>query len=361
MPELAALLASADLRQRALLVLLASVLALVLLALAFGAYAVLVRLRSEARETHWRRLTDLWDPLVLAALADPDRAGAVHRAVGRADRLRFVRFVLEYHRRISGEEARTLTALAQPYLPLVAARVGSPRPEVRARAVQTLGTLGMPEHAAQVVTALGDPSPLVAMVAARALCDPRHPEYGAAVLRKVGRFHGWSRGFLASMLAGVGQEMAPHLRSVLDDAEQPQEARAVAADALRLLSDLEAAEPAARAAEASGSSVDLAAAALRLLGTVGGPGQAPAARAGARSPQEPLRVAAMGALGTLGSREDVPRLLEGLDDPSPWVAIRAARSLVALGAARELERVRASAHPRAALAAQVLLEQQGPS
>lgn len=358
MVELAELLAEADLRQRALLVLVVTIAALVALAMAFAAYAVWVRLRTDARERRWRRLRATWEPQVLAHLTANGGGGVAPPSVAPEDRLFFVRFLLEYHRRMTGQEADALRALALPYLGPVARRAAGHRPEQRARAIQTLGALGLPEHAAEVIAALEDPSPLVAMVAARALCTRRHPEYGAAVLRRVERFRGWSRGFLASMLAGVGTEMAPHLRKVLGDDDEAPQARAVAAEALRRLADLASGDVAARVAGAA-ADVGLAAASLRLLAVVGKPEHLGVVRTLTASGDPTVRAAAMSVLGTLGSAGDHPRLVGGMGDPSPWVAIQAARSLVRTGGGDLLVDLRDSDHPRAALAAQVLLEAGG--
>lgn len=113
------------------------------------------------------------------------------------------------------------------------------RPGVSARAVRTLGALGLPGFSAHAIAGLGDPPHSVAMVSARSLCSRRNPECGAAVLWRADLFQAWSRGFLASMLAGAGTEVAPHLRQVLGDPAQGASPRAVSADALRRLADLE--------------------------------------------------------------------------------------------------------------------------
>lgn len=358
MGELASAFAAAEGRDQALLVLIASIVALFALAISFAAYAVYLRLRTDARERRWQALAARWEEPVLAALLDPEASAAAHRAVDQPDRLRFVRFALEYSRRVRGEERATLKELAAPYLPLVAERVWSPRPEVRARAIQTLGELGLPRYAPEVVAALDDASPLVAMVAARALCTPEHPEYGRAVLRRMPRFEGWSRGFMASMLAGVGAEAAPALRDVLGDGAAAPASRAVAGEALRLLKDLESADVAARVA-AEVDDPELLAVVLRLLALVGGPEHVAVVRARCGSTEVAVRAAAAGALGSLGAEEDHPRLLGALADESAWVAIQAARGLVAGGARLLLEELRDSDHPRALLAAQVLLEEGG--
>jgi HEAT repeat protein len=358
MGEILELLAAAGLRDRALLLLLLSVGALVALSLAFAAYTVVLRVQGDVRDRSWRALVARWEGPVLEALGDPSAVPTVHAAVGPGERLRFVRFVLEYTRRVKGEERETLRTLARPYLDRIAERASSPRVEVRSRAVQTLGTLGLPRYADEVLAALDDPSPLVAMVAARCLCRDEHPEYAPAVLRRLRRFDGWSRGFLASMLAAVGPGAAPALRRTLGDTAEAPLARAVAADALRLLKDLEAGDLAARVVEQE-SQHDLVAAALRLLTTVGRPEHAALARARCASPDFAVRASAVSALGTLGLDEDRYRLLGALSDPSPWVAIQAARGLLSSGARSLLEDLGDSDHPRALLARQILLEQAG--
>lgn len=344
-------------RDSALALVGTAVLLLVVLACAFAVYALALRARTNARERRWRRLVARWQEPVLNALLDPDRAGEVHARVAPADRLRFVRFVLEYSRRVRGEERETLRSLALPYLGPLEERSTSQSVEVRTRAIQTLGSLGIPEFAKVVLGALEDPSPVVAMVAARSLCRKEHPEYAPAVLRRLDRFDLWSREFLAAMLVGVGPDAAPALRVALADREQPPRVRAVAADALRLLRDLEAGDAAVAALDPEGEDdPELTASLLRLLATVGIPDHLPVIRARCTSTDPTVRAAACGALGTLAEDEDQQRLLGALSDPSPWVAMRAAQGLIAAGATPLLRDLADSDHPRATLAQQVLLE-----
>jgi HEAT repeat protein len=358
MSELGAFLAAAGVRERALVLLALTILALFILALAFGSYAVYLRARNDARERSWRALVARWEGALLEALVDPSRAPAVHAAVGPGNRLRFVRFVLEYSRRLKGEERGVLRDMALPYLDPIAERAWSPRVEVRTRAIQTLGTLGLPRYSAEVLAALDDPSPLVAMVAARCLCRAEHPEYAASVLRRLGRFEGWSRGFMASMLAAVGPEAAPALRDTLGDADLASLARAVAADALGMLKDFASGDVAAFVVETE-NDPELVAAALRLLTTVGRPEHALLIRARCASPDVAVRASALSALGTLGLAEDHYRLLGAMSDTSPWVAIQGARGLVSSGGRELLRDLADSDHPRALLARQILGEEGG--
>lgn len=358
MGEIGAFLAAAGVRERALVVLVLTIAGLIVMALVFASYTILLRARNELSARRWKRLGALWEEPVLNAVLDPDTAPRVHEVVEPRYRLHFVRFVLEYSRRVKGEERAALRALALPYLGPLAARTRSARVEVRTRAVQTLGTLGLPAYAAEVVAALDDRSPLVAMVAARALCREEHPEYLRDVLPRLARFEGWSRGFLASMLAAVGPAAAPALRETLGDETRAPAARAVAADALRLLSDLQSADTAAHVA-AQEHEPELVAAALRLLTLVGRPEHIAVIRDRCTSRDSSVRASAVAALGTLALEEDRLRLLGAMSDESPWVAIAGARALIAAGGRAALRELSDSDHPRALLAQQVLLEEGG--
>lgn len=359
MSHLVDVVQSAGLRTSALWLLALVVGALIVMALLFAAYAVYLRIHSDRHQRLWERLSASWEEPVLLALADPDEAQRVHDLVAPEHRLQFVRFALEYARRVKGEERRVLQALAEPYLAPIAKRAGSRAVEVRTRAIQTLGTLGLPKYASEVMRALDDPSPLVAMVAARALATPAYPEYAPDVLKRLRRFEGWSRSFMASMLASVGPAAAPALRASLGDREEAPWVRAVAAEALAVLKDFDAADTAA-AAVATAEDRELVSAALGLLAQVGTPEYLPAVRARCASPDNVVRAHALDALGTLGTEDDVPRLLGAMSDPSPWVAIHAARGLRAAGGTRVLEDLGDSDHARAPLARQVLAEEVGP-
>lgn len=359
MSDLLPALEALSFRESALWLLAAVVGALIGMAIIFAVYALLLRVRSVRRERLWEHLTSLWEEPVLLALADPDEAARVHELIGPARGLYFVRFALEYARRVKGEEHAVLHALAEPYLPPIAERATSPDVETRTRAIQTLGTLGLPRYASVVVKALDDLSPLVAMVAARALARRGHPEYAPDVLRHLHRFDAWSRSFLASMLASVGPEAAPALRTSLGDTHEAPWVRAVAAEALAMLKDLESGDLAARLV-ANEDDRELVAAALRLLSDVGRPEHVDVVRALCASPDNVIRAEALTVLGIVGEEDDIPRLVGAMSDPSPWVAIQAARSLRAAGGTAVLRDLGDSDHPRAALAQQVLVEEAGP-
>jgi len=206
-----------------------------------------------------------------------------------------------------------------------------------------------------VISALDDPSPLVAMVAARALAREETPEHAAEVLARLERFKGWDRRFLASMLAAMGPAVAGTLRWGLGDSTVEPWTRALLADASYLQRDLQAADVAARLL-AETEDRELRASALRLLSGVGRPEHAPAVRDLCRSDDPVVRAQALRALGTVGGAVDVPLFIEAMGDAYPWAALHAARGAAASGGSDALEHLAASADPRAALARQILAE-----
>ena len=359
MPDLLTLAGTRSGPESALLVLSAVVLALFVVTLTFSGYTVLLRARHDRRNRLWARLSARWEEPVLAAIMDPDAVDAARAAVPEKYGLFFVQYVLEYTRRLRGEERRTLRRLAEPYLPLIAERVDHRRSEVRTRAIQTLGTLGLPQYADEVLAGLEDPSPLVSMVAARSLARRDYPEYSAVVLKHLDKFEGWNHRFLASMLATIGPDVSDTLRSGLADEATPAWLRAVHAEALRMQLDPASGDVAAEVLRAAGDR-ELIAACLRLLATVGRPEHLELIRGFCSATDPIVRAQALHARGELGSEEEIPALLGAMDDPSPWVALHAARGVREAGGERWLRRLADSERGHARLAGQVLDEEDEP-
>ena len=295
---------------------------------------------------------------MLLAVSDQDEATALHENIREDERLHFVGFAVQYARRVRGEGLDGLRAMVRPYLDQVALRADSHSVETRARAIQTLGTLGLPEHSARVIAALDDPSPLVAMVAARALAQEEWPEYAAAVLSRLGRFEGWNRRFLASMLASMGAQVSATLRAALADPSGEPGTHAVLAEALQIQGDPLAGDA---AVEVLGSATDqdLLASALRLLHAIGRPDHAAAVRSLCASRDDVVRALALRTLGSVGTESDLPSLLAAMEDASPWAALNAARGVLEAGGGRVLSEIAASERASAVLARQVLSEAGG--
>jgi HEAT repeat protein len=318
-------------------------------ALLLALSAVLLRLSNDRKARRWGALEARWEPTcldVVVGLEPPERAWAL---VAPGDRMFFLNFLLRFAKRVSGPERRIVDDLAEPYLDLVVRQLRYRAPERRARAVQTLSRLGRRRYAARLLQALDDPSPLVAMVAARALARRESPDFAGAILQRLHRFDQWRPSFIASMLAAMGPAVAPTLRLALTDEHFTSRARGVAADALRELHDYEAADGAAAMLRRT-KERDLIAATLNLLAHVGRAEHLPAIRNHVDAPDPIVRARAIAALGMIGAPEDVPRIVEAFYDPSPWVALRAAEALRDTHATAALTALARPGAPRAELA-----------
>ena len=337
-----------------LALLLAGVVIFFSLAIGLAVAALLLRLANERKARRWHRLEQTWQTATVAVVSGDAGPETVWSLVRQRDQLFFVSFLLRFARLLAGTERRVVDELAAPYLDRVEAQLASRSPERRARAVQTLSLLGGPKYIARQIVALDDHSPLVAMVAARALARKESPEFAVAILERLDRFGHWRPSFLASMLASVGPALAPALREALVDRRRDPRSRCVAADALRELHDFEAADAAA-AVLAETRHRDLLAAALGLLAEIGRPEHLPAIRAHLESGEAIVRARAAAALGHVGAPEDIDRLIAALEDPSAWVALRAAEALKKAGSTHALEAMAGSAHARAPLARAILV------
>lgn len=335
------------------------IIVLLVITIIFSVYALLLRIRNARRSRLWETLTSRWAGPVLTAIVDPSRVDEVHEAVPEQYRLHFVNFILEYTRRVRGEERQTLRTLASPYLHLIVERLNHRDAGRRARAVQTLGTLGLPTYSKEVLQGLSDSSPLVSMTAARYLARREFPEFVPAVLKHIDRFDAWNRRFLASMLAEMGSEVSEALRSGLTDDARPDWLRAVFAEALRIQRDPLAGDPAAAALEQDPTR-EFAASLLRLVAEVGRAQHLPIVRFFANSEDGMLRSQAMHALGLLTDGSDLSALVEGLEDSSPWTAIHAARGMKEAGGRTLLEGMAADQHEHNELAGQILFEEGEP-
>ena len=322
-------------------------------ALGLALVAIALRISNDSKARRWTRLEQRWEPLsleVVVGLTPPERLWAL---VGPEDRLRFVNYLLRFAKRVSGSERRIVDDLAAPYLDLLLPQLSRRTPERRARAVQTLSTLGSRRYMEVILRALDDPSPLVAMVAARSLARTGSPEYAAGILSRMHRFDQWRPSFLASMLATMGPAVAPALRTVLADPGYASSVRSVAADALRELHDYVSADAAALVLDQSPDR-NLIAAVLNLLAHVGRAEHLPAVRRHATSTEPIVRARAIAVLGHVGAAEDLPFIVGAFHDDSSWVVLRAGEALLEARATDKLEALARMETPQGQMAQQLL-------
>jgi HEAT repeat protein len=244
--------------------------------------------------------------------------------------------------------------MARPFLPAIVER-SEKKAFRRAQIIRTVGLLGMPEYGSFLEEALDDPSPLVALMAAESLLRPGFPQYVEQVLARFHRFERWHSAPLTRLLSDVGPEAAPMLRSVLANPSDPTWVRIVVAQALRTLRDVESADLAVHLIESEADS-DLLTGCLKLLSEVGETRHREPLLPLLQSSDFPVRAQALRALQAAGSEEDLPFFKEALNDPSPWVALEAARGMAALGGEQDLRWLALSNSPLSVLANQVLEE-----
>jgi hypothetical protein len=322
----------------------------------FSAYALWLRAGNTFRRRKWEDREARWTGLTLEAVAGERSVEELTARVGRGERSAFLEFLMRYARRLKGRERDRVKELAAPFLPTTLPLLTSRDPFRRALAVQTLGTLGTLEHEHALLGALGDSSPLVSMLAARALAAQRGAAHADAILANLDRFESWGTEYVTTLLASLGPEASPSLRRVLEDTARTPRVRAVAADALRELHDLEAAGSAFGALEGD-APPDLAAPLLRLLAVLGEPRHLVGIRRTLTHPHFAVRAEAYSAYGALCGAEGETVLQEGLWDRSPWVALHAARAMRDRGWVEPLQRLTRSGQPGMQAAGQALSEE----
>lgn len=330
-----------------------SIAALLLCALVFAVAAVIYRILNDRTRRRLLSLEQRWEPLLLEDLSAAKPIEEVYRHVEPADRFFFVQVLHRYMSRIVGQEKERLVALAAPCLPELVRRSFHGTTESRAQAVRLLGAFGFEEYNYRLMEAMDDPSPLVALTAAKALARADYPGLISIVLLGLDRFKDVSVEYLSAMVKSLGPSAAPNLRSIIADPRRPPRIRVVAAAALIQLDDLAAANVAAQVLEHE-THEELAATLLRLLARTGLPDHQPVVRNRLADPSEQVRIAAAEALGSLGEQADKPTLLSAMKDVSSWVALQAAQSLRALGGVQELRALAQAGGPRALIALEVL-------
>ncbi|NQV30632.1 MAG: HEAT repeat domain-containing protein [Candidatus Marinimicrobia bacterium] len=338
----------------ALQILILTIVFLFVLTVMIGIGVVLLRMKNNVIAKRYSRLERSWEGQIMESLSGDD-AEILPIKVRKADSLFFVQYLYRFASRLRGQELQIIKNLAMPHLAMVAGKLQSGYPELRARNINILATLGFPEYIDPIIEALKEDAPIVKMAAARILADSNYPEHIELIMPVLSSFDGWSMNFLASMLAGMGSEVAYRLREELLNHDAAIRVRIASAEALRRIGDLVAPDVAVQVLEL-GEDPELSASCLKILRDMGTPRHRPLLLGLVSSPVEVIRIHAMSALGSVGTTQDSYILRQGLDDPSAWVALQAARSMGQLNLTELLENIASSDHPRAAIAKQILAE-----
>ena len=339
-----------------------AVVALSGMTVAFMAYAALLHLRSLRVKRRRRALDETWRPRLLEAAtgefsAAPDQDGVTpdEATVAPDDQVLFLELVTTYARALEGPERRNVERLGEPYLDALTPLLDDDDAFRRAYALDILGELGFHGARDRFTEGLKDDSALVAMVAARTLARKGEPTDVPLILQRMDAFASWSANYLSSLLVSFGAGAAPYLRALATDGAADPHLRSVALQALRELQDMGGVDSAVRVLPEE-PDPEVQAQIIRFAGMLGEPVHLEKIRRFAASSHAHVRAVALRAIASLsdGRTTDVELVSRGLDDPSPWVALQAARGLIQLDREGELRELAASTSPRASLAAEVL-------
>ncbi|MFQ6604885.1 MAG: HEAT repeat domain-containing protein [Fidelibacterota bacterium] len=338
-----------------LIVLIILVFILLIIALLLGLMVIYLRYRNQAAYKRWSRLEKKWNGLINQILTGNMEPERLLKTVHKSEQLYFIQYLMRFAERFSGKEMAIIEELARPMLPAIVKRTVGGDPERRARAIQTLSVLGFDEFSYAIVKGLDDPSPLVAMVAARSLARQDYPEYIKFILPRLDRFENWSMNYFSSLLTSFGRDALPDIRRTYQDESQTIRTRVACVSAMDNLSDLQGIEIAGEVITST-EDVELLAASLRYIKKMGSHDLHDRVVSLVDHPDFIVRAHAISALATIGSREDETRLMLGMGDESNWVAHHAVAAMKSLGMTRLLEAIADSNHPRRELALQVLHE-----
>lgn len=317
--------------------------------------ATLLHVRSDLRKRRHNQVDKEWSPVIKAALAGRVDPAAAVANIDADDRGHFLRLLLRSARQGTDRETNILKQMAAPFLEDV--RKGRPTeaPEAQAIRMQLLGWLGDERDVPQLVEALEDPSPLVAVVAMRALIRRRQTEAIERVVANLDRFKFWNMRTIASMLAEFGAPIGPSLRTCLSSSNSDMRVRLIALTTLEELGGETAAQTAVELLTTTRER-PLVTGSLRILEAAGDRRHLALLREMTRSDDEIVRLRAYAALSAIDAKSEIETLQAALDDRNTWVAMRAAQALVRAGRTEALERTAQGSSARAELAKQVLAE-----
>jgi len=340
-------------QQGILIVIVVATTLLFIIVILFALYSIYLRLRNNRKRRRWQQLERSWRSQLNDILAGEKEPESIHRLVKKKHRLYFVDYLYKHALRLKGQELAIISEMADPYLPVLLHVHKKSEIERRARVVTTVSHLDIDKYLEFVVEALDDESPIVAMAAARIITQRKYVQYARKIIDRLHVFEGWSLNILASMLANMGMEIAPELRSAMLDTNRIPRVRTIVTRALTYLKDPHAANTAAFVLQET-EDTNLQINCLKLIADVGVPEHADTIRYKLNSENDTVVTKAIAALGTVGDESDIERITPYLNDPSPWKRLETIRTLKVFGQTELLQRVAAEDTPTGEIAEYVL-------
>ena len=192
----------------ALQVLILTVVFLLVFTVIIAIGVVLLRMKNNFQSKRFSRLEKSWEGQIMEALSSDDENEFAGMVIKRRDRDFFVQYLYRFASRLRGQELQIIKDLAAPHLPMIANKLQRGYPELRARNINILATLGFPEYIDPIIEALKEDAPIVKMAAARILAHVDYPEHINLILPELSHFDEWSMNFLSSMLSEMGPSIA---------------------------------------------------------------------------------------------------------------------------------------------------------
>lgn len=322
----------------------------------------MLRIRLLIRQRRQRFYEARWQPLLAECLYG---VPADLPVVPRDMRYHFLRTWNFHHESLVGSTRANLEALAAAMQLEKVARDMMRYGNLRERliAVMTLGHLGDRTQWHELRTLVADPSPMLSLMAARALLDIDALSTLAWLVTVMAAREDWPLSRVVTMLKDAGPDASTlPLIAAAKAAVRAEGGEVQVARLLRMMevAHTERVSPVAGAIAREVHDPELIAAALRL---VQDPRDLDIVRVHAGSESWFVRASAIRALGRLGGDAERQLLIGMLSDKNWWVRYRAARALLALPDARieDLEKIRGTLKDQFAadVLGQVIAESRG--
>ncbi len=289
----------------------------------------LLRMRLMIREKRQRSYEGQWQPLLAQCLfAVPQTLPNVPRNM----RYHFLRAWNFHHESLVGASQQNLEALAKEMNLQGIARemmhTGSLREQLMA--VMTLGHLRDRTQWHDLRALVASPSPMLSLLAARALLDIDAPATLAWLVTVMAARDDWPMSRVVSMLREVGPDAVTlPLISAAEAAIRAEGGEEQVSRLLRMMdtAHIERVSPVAVKIAREIRNPELIAAALRMIRD---PRGLDIVRAHARHESWFVRASAIQVLGRIGDSSDVALLTKLLSDSHWWVRYRSARALLTL-------------------------------
>lgn len=315
---------------------------------------IVLRVRSERRDERRAAVDAEWHPRLFSLIAGDTDPEALADDVPEGHIEHVLELCARFAQRLTGSDLRRLERFAERHAWRPARQLTQADVETRARSVMLLSAIGGRRYEHALLTALDDPDPMVAMVAAQAVARRGLADQVPRILERVAAMGVWSPAFVARIVASFGSAASPPLLGVLADSDRSSTERSTAALALAQLHDPRAADVAVRVLLGGEDDRDLVTACLRIVEEVGRPTHLSPIRRLLAHQDFAIRARAAAALGSMGTTADAARLVPLVADPSRWVALNAAIGLRKLHRDDLLRTIAAEEGPASPVAVEAL-------